>query len=210
MTPHVGELLNRHEGETVWVIGTGQSLNDLDDADLIGPRILLNRTAFSLPVSPGETYWVVADDAWGLGVPGPWDETLRDVIDGANGMTAILRNPLMRGNQLIDPPKGENIVHFEGNKSPNVLLYQRQQLAALGQLYQFAGTAATGLHLAWLMGADSVNLIGCDGSDGYADRLLQWYDKPRRGGFGYMMAGESVHDVVGALKLKIGNTHERI
>lgn len=210
MNPNVGRLLNRHQGETIWVIGTGPSLNDLDDDELTGPRILLNRTAFSLPISPGETYWLVADDCWGLGIPGPWYQTLNELIEGKNGLTGIFRNPLMRGNQLCAPPSGENIYHFQGNKLQNVLELNRQKLALIGMLYQFAGTAATALHLAWLMGADSVNLIGCDGSDGYAERLLQWYDKPQRGGFGYLMAGESVHDVVGALKLKIGKTHERI
>ncbi len=208
----VSELINKHEGQCVWIFATGPSLDYVDDAQIIGPRIFLNRTAFVMPTSPGESYWMACDDSWGMGVPGPWQETLDKVRNGTAGFAGVFRDPLMAGNKLVPAPDGANIYHFKGEKSltPHLLKMDREQLALTNNLYQYCGTSAPAVHLAWFMGAASVNLIGCDGTDGYAERLSPFYKKKKRGGLGYKMARASAANVINALNIEIKEANAKV
>lgn len=200
----LADLVNRHAGETVTVFGTGPSLDDFDLEALAGPRILLNRCAFALPASAGETYWLVADDAWANGTPGPWFEHLADVVDGDAQMVGVFRDPLMTAAGPGATRRGPNIVTWRGDFRPReaLLTMDRDALAEAGQLYAHCGTAAPAVHLAWLMGAAGVRLVGVDGTDGHADLLAHYYtDRPRKGGLGYMTARGDAELVAERLKI---------
>lgn len=182
-------LYNRHDGRTVWVCGTGPSLDAINPAEIEGPRVFLNRAAFGLPASGGETYWLVADDAWAQGTPGPWEGHLEAVREGLAGTVGVFRDPLLVPSGPSPTKTGPNIVHWRSYKPRgSVFAMTREQCARGGYLYQHCGTAAPAIFLAWLMGARRVVLVGCDGTDGYAKRLRQFYDKPAKGGLGYMTA----------------------
>ncbi len=196
-------VYNRHPGQTAWILGTGKSFDRLDFDSVDGFQIALNRTIGVVPILAGRTYWLAVDHAWQLGVPGPWEQWLQDVRDG-NGVTAMFKDRMygLRG-QLIPAPTGPNILHFRTAKRSalDVLSQDRDWAADMNTLYAEAGTACTAVHAAWIMGAKRVVLAGIDGTDGYADRVIQWYTKPHRGGFGYGMAKECTLDVIERLGL---------
>lgn len=198
------DLKNRHEGQTITVCGTGPSLDWLDAKAMTGPRIYLNRTAFAMPYSEGETYWFAMDDAWGKKVKGPWLSFLQSVRFGC-GVTGVFRDPLLGAGGFPDAPKGDNIIHFKDFRTnrDQLLGMTRDQIAEAGALYQFAGTGCTAIHFAWYLGAPKVRLAGLDGGDGYAKRLARFYDKDKRGGSGYELAQQSVRKVLDVLKLEV-------
>lgn len=207
------DLKNKHAGESVIICGTGPSLDKLEDSMLEGkPRIFLNRAAFALPAEVGKSYWLVVDDAWGMKVPGPWADHLKRIQDGSAKTIGVFRDPLMAESGFKPSPEGENIVHFTDpmNRREQVLELSREELASTGQLYQYSGTGATAIHLAWYMGASSVTLCGLDGGDGFAKRLSQFYTKQQRGGFGYWMAREQVILVSRVLKMKVEDLSEGV
>jgi hypothetical protein len=204
------DLQNKHAGEAVWVTGSGPSLDRVGAGEITGPRIYLNRTAFSLPWSAGETYWLVIDDAWGQGTPGPWTDTLEAVKSGALGGVGVFRDPLLppRDDGSCFTQGGANIVNWTTPPSKQlprdqVLQLDAATLAARGWLYARAGTAAPAIHLAWLMGASRVILAGVDGTDGYAGHVRHWYRQTRRGGFGYGQAREDALNAAAALGMPI-------
>jgi len=175
-------LANLHAGQTCWICGTGPSLDDLDDAAVHGPRILINRAAFTVPAAAGQTYWLVLDDAWRLGVSGPWAAVLGAVMSGAAGMVGVFRNPMLCRGQLTHPPRGEHIATFgagfgRGNRE-QILELGREEVGVIGQLYERIGSAATAMHLAWYLGCERVVLAGIDGgkAGGVARRVAHWYE----------------------------------
>ena len=203
MLQGVGHLLNRHKGETVWICGTGPSLDDVEDSEITGPRIYLNRAAFGLPTKDGCSYWLVADDAWGKGIPGPWAKTLRGVLGNYSDLYGVFRNPLFGvDNTNVPPPRGDRCYLWHGKGDTGLLGKTREQVAMFNTLYMFAGTASPAIHLAWLMGASKIIIAGCDGSDGYASRLQQFYDQPARGGFGYMAAKADAVNIINRLGIE--------
>jgi hypothetical protein len=198
------DLKNRHADQTITVCGTGPSLDYLDQKSIVGPRIYINRAAFALPYSDGETFWLVLDDAWGRNVKGPWLPFLSSVKFGC-GVTGVFRDPLLGMGGFTEPPKGPNIVHFKDFKQrrDDLLGMSREEIATAGALYQLAGTGCTALHFAWYLGASKVRVAGLDGGDGYAKRLRQFYDKDRKGGSGYEMAMQAVRKVISAKGLEV-------
>jgi hypothetical protein len=199
----LSELMDRHAGETVTICGTGPSLDALDLDALAGPRILIHRAAFVVPVSPAETYWLVLDDCWGMGTPGPWHELLGRVIAGVAGMVLVARDPLGNAKRPVAPPRGGNIVAFDGSRPQNVRALERtrKQLAASRDLWTWAGSAGTAVHLAWFMGASRVVLAGCDGGHGHARRLDAYYGEARKDGFGYRPAHDCMMRALEALHI---------
>lgn len=199
----IGHLLNKHKDATVWICGTGPSLDNIEDAEITGPRIYLNRAAFALPAEEGQTYWLVADDAWGKKIPGPWAATRDAILRRRSPLYGVFRQPLFGAdNAKINAPTGHNVYLWHGNKQDALLNMPREDIARSNTLHQFAGTGAPAVHLAWLMGARKVILAGLDGTDGYAKRLAEFYDKPALGGFGYAAARIDTEDVISALKLE--------
>jgi len=198
------DLIDKHQGETVWITGTGPSLDRVSAHEITGPRIHLNRTAFAFPWSIGQTYWLVIDDCWANGTPGPWVETLDDVYYG-RGPIGVFRDPLLTGPGPVPSKRGPNIAHWTSAHKPRrSLLYMgRQELGERGMLYARAGTAAPAVHLAWLMGAERVVLAGVDGTDGYSKHVIRWYESPRRGGFGYGVAREDALEYAAVLGMEI-------
>jgi hypothetical protein len=200
------DLKNRHAGATVTICATGPSLDLLDICQLSGPRIVINRAAFALPSSVGESYWLVVDDAFdSRPCPGPWKETLATIQRGDSGLIGVFRDPLLGMHDFPPAPRGEAIIHFKDarKRRDDLLGMDRDQVAALGELYQFTGTGATALHLAWFMGAGTIELYGFDGKDGYAQRLRQFYDAPAKGGIGYGLSREHALKVIRALNLNV-------
>lgn len=199
------ELKNRHAGETILVAGTGPSLDRLVDAAITGPRIYLNRSAFVLPASAGKTYWLVADDAWGKKVPGPWFAHLRAVQDGSAKTVLCVRSPLLGAGGFPPAPIGPNIFHWksEAANRDRLLSLSRDEIADLGELWMFSGTGGTAVHLAWYLGASKLVLAGLDGADGYAKRLRHLYNENKKGGNGYSFANECARKAIAALGLEI-------
>jgi len=204
------DLMNKHAGQPVWVCGSGPSLDGIDPAEITGPRVYLNRVAFSMPWSNVGTYWLVIDDAWGQGTPGPWTETLQQLKGGALPGVGVFRDPLLpaRENGWYFAQGGPNIIHWTSPPTAQqprheLLELDRQTLAERGWLYARAGTAAPAVHLAWLMGASRVVLAGIDGTDGYAGQVQHWYAQRRRGGFGYGQAREDALMAANALGIEI-------
>ena len=179
------DLKLRHRGQRVLICGTGPSLDDLDDVR--GPRILIHRAAFTVPRSRDETYWLVLDDCWGMETPGPWDQTLDDLRAGRGDMVGLFRNPLGAVKVRVPAPTGPNIITWDGSRPQNsdVLALTRDELVDRRVLYTWCGSAGPAVHLAWLMGASKILLAGIDGTDGHAEQLTGYYEKMRRGGFGY-------------------------
>lgn len=200
-------LMDRHRGEACWIVGTGPSLDAIDPAEITGPRIYLNRAAFAYPAERYCTYWLVADDAWGQKIEGPWDAHLQKVISGDADTILLARDPLLVPTGWhATPPKGNHIVHWKSTHKPRAELrcLTRPELAQRGELYSHCGTAAPAIHAAWLMGCTRVILAGIDGTDGHAKSLQQWYTaKPTRGGLGYMTSRGDAIETAATLKLEI-------
>jgi hypothetical protein len=169
------DLCNRHAGRPVLLVGTGPSL-DRFPREFGGPRVLINRAAFV--VEPrADDYWFVVDDAWGLGVPGPWHEHLGEVMAG-NGRVAVFRAPLLARVRFVDPPAGPNVVHYGVARDRNreaALTLTREQVSARSELYERIGSAASALHLCWYLGASQVMTCGIDGGVHQADAVARHY-----------------------------------
>ena len=192
------DLNMRHEGQTAYIIATGPSLDtfDWDVLENDGFQIVIHRAIGVCPILPDRTYWQVLDDAWGMGVPGPWGKWL-DMVKGDSGVYGLFRDPLMKQPQPCTPaPIHPHIVRFKGPMTgeTDVLDWPRSRCVAAGKLYCYAGSACTAVHAAWLMGASEAILVGCDGGQQNAACLAQWYDQPKDdsghptvGGFGYNM-----------------------
>lgn len=203
MSRKLATLMNAHKGQYIWVCGSGPSLDAVDADDIRGPRIYLNRVAFAMPREPGVTYWIVVDDCWHNGTPGPWDEYLSMLRDGSAQMRGVFRNPLLAGKGYSPAPDcGPNTIHWGPGDRTKLLRMTREEVAEADALFLYTGTAGTAIHLAWFMGAKGIIVAGLDGSDGYASRLSQFYDKPGRGGLGYQPALESALDVCKTLGLE--------
>jgi len=200
-------LKDRHVGETCWIVGTGPSLDAIDPDTITGPRIYLNRAAFVLPAERYMTYWLVADDAWGQKIEGPWNEHLHRVISGDAATILLARDPLLvPGGAHAKPQDGPHIAHWKSSHTPRQALrcMTRDELADSGELYSHCGTAAPAIHAAWLMGCTRVILAGIDGTDGHAKCLQQYYTaKPTRGGLGYMTSRGDAIETAEALRLEI-------
>jgi len=202
------DLKNRHQGETIWIIGTGPGLDRLvsSPADLIGPRIFLNRSAYVAPPSDGETYWLVMDDVFGgHGNGAHWDDHLAKVISGKAETLAVFRDPLLNRDPPTPAPRGENILTWAHNTvrpKSRLLDLSRDEVADIGALYVECGSAAPAAHLAWFMGADMIRFVGLDGGHQRAKCLQQYYDTPSRGGWGYGMMTSSGHHVANELGVK--------
>jgi hypothetical protein len=200
-------LMDRHKGETCWIVGTGPSLDAIDPADITGPRIYLNRAAFALPAERYVTYWLVADDAWGQQIEGPWSEHLRNVIRGDADTILLARNPLLvPSGAHTKPHDGPHIVHWKSQHAPRAALrcMTRTEIAECGELYSHCGTAAPAIHAAWFMGCTRIILTGIDGTDGHAACLEPYYtQRPRKGGLGYMTSRGDAIETAAALNMEI-------
>jgi hypothetical protein len=197
------DLNNRHAGATILICGTGPSLDTL--TRFTGPRIFLNRAAFVLPASAGETYWMTLDDCWSKGIKGPWAEHLAAVKSGAARTIGVFRDPLLADHGFTPVQKHENIIGFgdAGTGRDELLKMSRDQIAQVGQLYQFCGTGSTAVHLAWYMGAGRIVLAGLDGGAGHAKRLDEFYDAPIPGAPGYSLAQEKMRYVIEKLEISV-------
>lgn len=197
------DLKNRHAGKTAYIIGTGPSLDDFDFATVGADDfiIAIHRAVFIVPVLPGRLYWQVLDDAWAMEVPGPWEACLT-CIEAESGVIGLFKDPLNVPPQLENSrtkiPETENVVRFTGGIKGNwkQLELSRDKLARLGGLFTYAGSGATAAHAAFYMGAAQLVLVGLDGGDGYAQRLSEWYDKPAKGGFGYVAQREILEETI--------------
>lgn len=221
------DLYLAHEGEPIWVIGTGPSLDAVDPGDFAGrPRIYLNRAAMvfgnafgdvDAPAELGKAYWFTLDDNWGRGEAGDWQGLLERVRSGQAGLIGVWPRRLYGGGGKIgqsyaDCPTGPNIITYTGppeagssanRHQPELLLRTREQLLVEDRLYAFCGSAMTAVHLAWVMGAAQIILAGIDGTDGYAARVRGQYDRDGKGGFGYGQAKASALETAAALGLPV-------
>lgn len=140
------------------------------------------------------------DDAWGLGIRGPWASHLRAVQRGAGELVALFRRHLYAGAGFSHAPTGRRISLFdtfrEFDQIPSVRVEDQR-------LFAYSGTAATAIHFAALMGARVVRLVGIDGTDGYAKCLRRFYDSDAKGGYGYTMSRQAAIDVAYRLGLLI-------
>ena len=145
------------------------------------------------------------DDWRSQHIPGQWEQWLEWCYAGK--ITGIFLDPMFGSQrQWIDPPRGEHIATFarpEQHGDPVCLLdVSRKKVADTGKLYQFCGTGATAIHLAYLMGADEVTLVGLDGADGNATILNEHYkDCPRSGKANYGLARKSALFAASRLRL---------
>ena len=202
------DIANRHEGQAVWIIGTGPSLARVDLEVIDGPRICLNRAMFATRIVRDATYWMFVDDPWAKEVPGPWKEYLLKTFRGV-GITAVMRRKLMTGTGFSNAPDGPNVVHFDywnrndAEKLGDIRTHDRDRVIAANQLYCYTGTAAPAIHLARVLGARKVILVGIDGTDGHGPQVAQWYDKPTRGGFGYAMSRQEAIDTASMLGMEV-------
>ena len=170
---NLADLAGKHTGETIYVVATGDTLDDFDFAELgNSPRILIHRAAMApeaIPCLPGSTYWLVRDYAWRLGEPGPWTETLARCHAGE--MVGVLLHPMGTdrcGDTLIGP--GPNVVSWRQSKNVDSLDRYRE----LDELYMDASSGSTAAHLAVVLGAAKIVLIGFDGT-GWAACLQHLY-----------------------------------
>ena len=101
---------------------------------------------------------------------------------------------------------------FDATHSPDdaLLTLSRQELVKRQVLWSWAGSAGPAVHLAWLMGASSVILAGCDGADGHARCLDEYYVEKRHGGFGYKPAFDCMLKAIRALKIPVRTLSEGI
>lgn len=208
----LADLKHRHAGATVWIIGTGPGLDQLDPGEITGPRVLLNRAAF-LPeftrtAKPGESYWLVMDDAGFLDPNQPWWlEHLGRVVMGRANQTAVFRDPLLNSKPMTDAPHGDNIITWGAMPSVgsrrDALKFDRDRVCSDDFLYVECGSAAPATHLAWLMGAAAVRYVGLDGGRGRAACLQRFYGEPEMPGFGYSMSTSCAYEVADALGLTV-------
>ena len=195
------DLNNLYKGETIYIIGTGPSLDNFDMDRVDGIQIAIHRAIGIVDMRRNDTFWQVLDDAWSMDVPGPWGEWLSRIKSDGFG---LFRDPLMKPAKPWTPiPDHPNIIGFKSSKgSVDCLHYSRDRLAESGNLFTYCGSGCTAVHAAWYMGAEKIIMVGFDAGDGYAKRLRQWYDKPARGGFGYVMAHIWLKETIERLKIK--------
>ena len=202
------DIAGRHEGETIWVIGTGPSLARVNLEAITGPRICLNRVMFATKIIRNATYWMFVDDPWAKEVPGPWKEYLMNTFRGV-GITAVMRKKLMTGKGFSKAPDGPNVVHFDywnrndAEKSGDIRTHDRQAVIDSNMLYCYTGTAAPAVHLAWVLGASKVKLVGIDGTDGHGPQVAHWYATPMRGGFAYAKSRQEAIDTASMLGMEV-------
>ena len=195
------DLKNRHAGKPIWIVGTGASLDRLDLSTITGPRIYQHRAAMVLPALPGETYWLVLDDAWRMNAVGDWFETLEDVRAGRANMMGVFRDPISGRKSKKQPaPRGQNIVHFDGTKD---IESSRDRIARTGKLHLRSGSLATAIHLAWFMGGSEILTAGQAGG-GFAKIMQSQYGSiTQRGGYGYQPGQECAREIAEKLGIKL-------
>ena len=211
------ELKNKHEGETCFVIGTGPSLDGIDLTTITGPRILINRSAFVVPYSDGESYWMVIDNWWEYGFSDTWFKTLDKVKDGC-GLIGVFRDEeAVSGKVMPDgsPNVPDYLLHdniiiwrASGKTDAKCLSYTRDEIAQKNKLYPNHGSANSAAHLAWYMGCIGINIVGIDGSvvtgvDSYSSLLSNEYNDPKTWTGDYSRRKENLFKMAAVLKLKV-------
>lgn len=145
-------LCNRHAGETAVVVGRGPTSFDYRQlSEFTGPVFFLNDAVQLDQHVAGAAYLVAVD----------------------NEMVRLLHRPLKAtpvlprslGGLLASVPVDHSVVYYECDRTPRerLLLQSREQLTALGELYNGSVTIMTALHLIWYCGCVGVVFIGCDG-----------------------------------------------
>jgi len=202
---NLAELKNKHIGKTCWVFGTGPSLDVIPLGEIAGPRIFINRTAFVLPHSLGESYWFVMDNAWNSKKAGDWDSELKRLHNGKANMVGVFRNPSGKRKNKIKPPKRKNIVYWNASKMENgdVLKYTKDEIVEKNVLFSWSGSCASATHLAWFMGCSTVRYAGIDGTDGFANLVKGQYDTVENGAGGYVLSKKEALRVAKQLNMKV-------
>jgi len=201
----LADLADRHAGERILICGTGPSLDAVDALRVTGPRIFIHRAAFAMPRSKDETYWLVNDNCWRLGTLGPWHRLLEAIRAGTADMLGVFRDPMGDNGKPSPAPQGRNICRWHGFTEDAVRALQltREEVLARNVLYMEAGTGATAVHLAWVLGAREVVLAGFDGGEGHAQCVAEFYEQPdTRGGLGYLPAQDCVENALTQLNMQ--------
>lgn len=145
-------LRNRHAGETAVVVGRGPTNFDYRKlSEFAGPVFFLNDAVQLDRHAVGAAYLVAVDN-----------EMVRLLYRPLKAVPVL---PRSLAGSLASVPVDLSVVYYECDRTPRerLLLQSREQLAALGELYNGSVTIMTALHLVWYCGCVGVVFIGCDG-----------------------------------------------
>lgn len=167
------ELMNRHEGETVYVIGSGPSLDALDPETMgDSPRVVLTRLIHepcAVPVVADKTYWVYLD--WMDPAECPWWRTRVPA-----GVWEVTPYELLDARTTVQAESGARTVHFRIEREhKKALAMSREECAESETLYGMAGSGVAAAHLAWYLGAGHIVFAGIDGGGGNAELVRDRY-----------------------------------
>ncbi len=155
----------KYAGRSCYVVGRGPTEFNYEElAEVDDPIFFVNDAVCLEKYTRTETYFFAHD------------AVMRVWLDGKIKSTAVLpmEGDFLRGTAGITLQHRGNVVFYRsrGKESGQLLLLNRDQIAAAKQLYMHSGTIHSVIHFIWFCGFQRVAFIGCDcSSDGYDPRL---------------------------------------
>jgi len=173
------ELMNRHAGETIYIIGAGPSLDAFDNTEMgDSPRIVINQMIHNpcvVPVLNDKTYWIYMDSKRKELYPNWRGQT-------PEGVWEVTPNLIYTAKGTTPSENGSRVIHFGIEvESSKVIPFDRNECKEKCLLYGASGTGVLATHLAWYMGAERIVLVGFDGGIERAKKVEDRYPSAESG-----------------------------
>jgi hypothetical protein len=158
------EFNNKYKRRDCYVVGRGQTDFNYDElAAVVEPIFFINDAVCLEKLARSETFFFAHDSQ------------MRVWLDGSMKSTAVLP---VNGKVLGSAPclalghTGPVVFYHRGEKDKEALLrMSRDEIAARQELFVHSGTMHSLLHFIWFCGFGRATFIGCDGFNGYDQRL---------------------------------------
>jgi hypothetical protein len=158
------EFNNKYKHGGCYVVGRGRTDFNYDElGDVDDPIFFINDAVGLEKLVRSETFFFAHDSQMRVWLDGPMKSTAVLPINGK-----VLGNApgVVLGHSSL-------VVYYHrgGKNKENLLRMSRNEIAQRGELFTHTGTMHSLLHFIWFCGFGRATFIGCDGINGYDQRL---------------------------------------
>jgi hypothetical protein len=163
----IGQFKDCHKGETATVVGRGPTEYDYKDLENApGPVFFINDAVQFDQYVSGDSYLFAVD------------KPMAKLLEYDLHSLPILPYTMENSIRPVRSEFNSKIVFYEYKRTPNeqLLNLNRDELAALGEMYSGVPTVLTAIHFIWFCGCTEIVFVGCDGVND-ADGLKRLGDR---------------------------------